>query len=195
MSIPRHIRAGVWRITQLACTVAVLPGRSEASPGLPWYAVRVKPNFEQTTARWLAAKGYEQIAPTYRERRQWSDRTKEIDVPLFAGYVFCRFDPMQRLPIMQSPGVLKIVGFGKQLATVDDSEIASLQALIQSKFGVQPWPYLKAGRKIAVAGGPLRGVEGVVVDAEDACRLVVSVTLLQRSVSVAIERRWVQPIQ
>jgi transcription antitermination factor NusG len=177
----------------LTCPVPIFPVRAEA-PGLPWYAVRVKPNFEQTTARWLASKGYEQLAPSYRERRQWSDRTKEIDVPLFAGYIFCRFDPMQRLPIVQSPGVLMVVGFGKQLAAVDDGEIASLQALIQSRFGVQPWPFLKAGRKVAISAGPLRGVEGIVVEAGDACRLVVSITLLQRSVSVEIERGWVQPL-
>ena len=177
----------------MACSASPFPGRSDVA-GLPWYAVRVKPNFEQTAARWLAAKGYEQLAPTYPARRQWSDRTKDIEAPLFAGYIFCRFNPMQRLPVLQSPGVLTIVAFGKQLAAVDDREIASLQTLLNSKYRVQPWPFLKVGRKIAIIAGPLRGVEGIVLEAKDNYRLVVSVTLLQRSVSVEIERRWIQPL-
>jgi transcription antitermination factor NusG len=161
---------------------------------LPWYAVRVKPNFEQTTARWLDSKGYEHLAPTYRERRTWSDRVKETEFPLFPGYIFCRFRALERLPVLQSPGVLGIVGFGRELAAVDDREIASIRGLMTSRLGIRPWPYLQAGRKILVSGGPLKGIEGLVVEAKDHYRLVVSIDLLQRSVAVEIERRWVQPL-
>jgi transcription antitermination factor NusG len=161
----------------------------------PWYAVRVKPNFEQTTARWFASKGFEQLAPTYRERRQWSDRVKDIEKPLFPGYILCRFDPRQTLPILQSPGVLSIVAFGKKLAAGDSSEVENLRAALESKLGVRPWPFLNAGRKVVISGGPLRGVQGVVVENGDDWRLVLSVELLQRSVSVELRREWVEPLQ
>lgn len=161
---------------------------------LPWYAICVKPNFEQTTSSCLSAKGYEHFVPTYRVRRKWSDRVKEIQRPLFPGYVFCRFPESNRLPVMTTTGVRSIVAFGRQLAAVDDSEIESIRAILNSQLEAQPWPFLQTGRKIEVCDGPLRGVEGIVVETKNGSRLVASITLLQRAVSVEIERAWVRPI-
>jgi transcription antitermination factor NusG len=179
-------------VESVVCYTNVVESGCHPAASFPWYAVRVKPNFEQTTARWLATKGYEQLSPTYRIRRRWSDRVKEVDVPLFPGYIFCRFHPLDRVPIISSPGVISIVSFGKNLAVVDDSEIASLRAVLNSKLGPQPWPFLKTGRKIMIHGGPLTGVEGVMVEVKNHYRLVVSITLLQRSISVEVDREWVR---
>ena len=160
----------------------------------PWYAVRVKSNFEQVTASVLAGKGYEQFAPTYKVRRAWSDRVKEIQVPLFPGYVFCRFDVSNRLGVLTTPGVVNIVSFGREPATVSNGEIDAIQAIIRSNLHPQPWPFVGVGRKVLLERGPLKGIEGVVAEVKDSFRLVVSLTLLQRSVSVEVDRDWIRQV-
>jgi transcription antitermination factor NusG len=159
----------------------------------PWYAVRVRSNFEQVTAAVLAGKGYEQFAPTYKVRRAWSDRVKEIQVPLFPGYVFCRLDSANRLGVLTTPGVVNIVSFGKEPATVSDTEIEAIQTIVRSSLNAQPWPFVAVGRKVVLERGPLKGLEGIVADIKHDFRLVVSLTLLQRSVSVEVERDWIRP--
>jgi transcription antitermination factor NusG len=79
---------------------------------LAWYGIRTKPRFEKNISTHLNAKGYEQYLPSYRSQRRWSDRSKIIELPLFPGYVFCKFDLSNRLPILVIPGVLSIVGVG-----------------------------------------------------------------------------------
>ncbi|HXA03786.1 MAG TPA: UpxY family transcription antiterminator [Bryobacteraceae bacterium] len=160
----------------------------------PWFAIRVKSQYEKITAVSLHNKGYEEFAPMYRSRRYWSDRVKELDLPLFPGYIFCRFDPLHRLPILMSPGIVSIVGVGKNPEPVDDGEIARIQAIVSSGALACPWPFLRAGQKVAVTRGPLCGVEGFLVNSKNQHRLVVSIQLLQRSVAAEIDRDWVQPI-
>jgi transcription antitermination factor NusG len=157
----------------------------------PWYAIRVRSNFEQTVSASLAARGLEAYLPVIKVRRRWSDRIKSIDQPLFPGYVFCRFDAGHRLPVLEAPGVIGPIAFGKQLAAIPEEEIAAIQTMLQSSLPVQPYPFLQTGQKIRIARGPLAGVEGIVVEIKREFRLVASVTLLQRSVSVEIDREWI----
>jgi len=136
----------------------------------------------------LAASGLEEFLPLYRSRRRWSDRVKEIDLPLFAGYVFCRFCPQERLRVLLIPGVTGIVGFGGRPAPVEEEEIAAIRRMTASGNRLEPWPYLKAGQRVRIERGPLRGLEGVLERGKDYWRVVVSVELLQRSVAVEIDR-------
>ena len=165
----------------------------------PWYVVVVRSNFERAASLSLQEKGYETFLPACRVQRKWSDRTKQIEIPLFPGYLFCRFDPQQRLPILQVPKVVSIVGFPNQgPIPVDETEIDALRSLVRSGLPVGPWPFLTQGNFVTVERGPLAGVEGIVVEVKSQCRLVVSVSLLQRSVSAEIDRDWVvlrQPIR
>ena len=158
-----------------------------------WFALQVKPRHEKTAAWALHNKGYEEFLPLYRSRRRWSDRIKELDIPLFAGYVFCRFDPEERLPVLTSPGIVSIVGMGKIPAPVAEAEIAALQAVVRSGLRAEPWPFLRIGHGVRIELGPLAGLEGILSDFKSRQRLVVSVTLLQRSVAVEIDRGWVTP--
>ncbi len=158
----------------------------------PWYVVAVRPNRERATSLVLQEQGYEVFLPVYRVRHKWSDRLKEIEVPLFSGYTFCRFDPRHRLPILQVPGVVSILGFpGAGPAPVDETEIDALRILLRSDLAVGPWPFLREGNFVTVERGPLSGVEGIIVEVKSKCRLVVSVSLLQRSVYAEIDRDWV----
>lgn len=159
-----------------------------------WYAVHVRPRFESQMSTVLRSKGYEEFLPTYRCRHRWSDRAKELDLPLFPGYLFSRFDVRERLPILKSPGVIAIVGSGKTPIPISDEEIEAIRAIVRSGLPVEPWTHLTVGSKVLIEAGPLAGLEGIVVNVDKRFRLVVSVPLLQRSVGVEIERSWVRPV-
>lgn len=153
-----------------------------------WYALQIRPRFEKLAARHLNDKGYEGYLPIYTSRRRWSDRMKEVEVPLFPGYTFCRFDIQQRLPILVAPGVISIVGIGKTSTAVPDREIASIQQLIASGLPCGPWPFVQVGQIVSVERGPLAGLEGTVIEVKSSLRLILSLPLLQRSVAVEIDR-------
>ena len=162
-----------------------------AAAGSPWFALSVKSRFEKSVANFLANRGYESFLPLYKARRQWSDRIKESEVPLFPGYLFCRFDIHNRLPILMIPGVQHVVG-GAQLPTpIDDSEMNALQAVIHTGLSREPWPFLEIGDRVKIECGSLAGVEGILLQIKGRHRLVLSVSLLQRSVAVDIDSAWV----
>ncbi len=158
-----------------------------------WYAVKVRQRFERMIESALLGKGIETFAPLYTERRRWSDRIKEVEVPLFSGYLFCRIDPEHRMPVLTIPGVQYFVGIGRAPAAVADEEIESLRAVVRSGALFAPRPYLAAGERVRVEEGPLRGAEGILVREKGTDELVVSVSLLQRSVAVTVERDAVVP--
>ena len=162
--------------------------------GYPWYALRVKSNFEKSVAEALRGKGLEEFLPLYRSRRRWSDRFKVVDLPLFPGYVFCRIDPLHKLRVATTPGFLYIVGIGHAPAPVDENEIAAIQAVVRSGLTAQPWPFLAVGQSVRLDFGPLSGLEGVLVRVDGRNRIAVSVTLLHRSVTVEVDRDWVRPV-
>lgn len=160
-----------------------------------WFALQVKAHHESVTARALHNKGYEEFLPLCNCYRRWTDRVKELRLPLFPGYVFCRFSAGVIAPIVTTPGVIRIVGNGKRPAPVDESEITALQAVAQSGAPCQPWPHLEVGDLVRLGDGPLWGLEGILLASKNHHRLLVSVTLLQRSVAVEIDRQWISLIR
>ena len=160
----------------------------------PWYALQVRPRCERVIASALLSKGYEGFLPLYRQRRRWSDRMKEIELPLFPGYLFCRFDLNNRLPVLVTPGVMHIVGIGRTPHPVDEEEIAALKLIVISGLQAEPRSYLTIGERVRIEIGPLAGVEGILTAIKGTSRLVVSVTLLQRSVLVEIDESWTVPL-
>ena len=157
-------------------------------PDPMWYALTVKPNHERAAARALESKALETFVPLARSRRRWSDRIQELELPLFAGYVFCRFPGTERARILSTPGVNSVVGFGNRPAGVEDAEIRALRTLVASGLPVGPWPYLRVGERVRVEAGPLCGVEGILTQMKDAWRVVVSIELLQRSIAAEVDR-------
>ncbi len=160
----------------------------------PWFALQTRCRYESFVAKQLRHKGYEIFLPLYECRRRWSDRIKELELPLFPGYVFCRFNPLVRLPILMTPGVIQVVGVGKSPIPVDDADIADIQTAVRSGLPRQPWPFLQIGQRVRVERGPLCGLEGILLNIKGRDRLILSVTLLQRSVAVEVEDSWVSPI-
>jgi transcription antitermination factor NusG len=159
-----------------------------------WYALYVRSRHEKVVEAGLKGKGYSAFSPFYRTKRKRVDRIADIDVPLFPGYVFCLFDSNKRLPILMTPGIVGIVGPGHRPEPVEDIEIASIRTLALSGRPVQPWPFLRSGQRVRLQAGPLVGAEGIFLRVKDEYHLVVSVTLLQRSVSVIVEKEFVAPL-
>jgi transcription antitermination factor NusG len=144
-------------------------------------------------AGFLEAKGYEQFVPLYNVKKRWSDRIKVTQAPLFPGYLFCRLDPQYRLPVLKTPGVIQIVGTNRIPAPIEDDEIQAIQTLVASGLQTEPWPYLAIGDHVRIDSGCLRGMDGIVVKLKENYRLIVSVTLLRRSVAVEIDSALVAP--
>jgi transcription antitermination factor NusG len=157
----------------------------------PWFAILARTSREKTASLLLENAGYECFLPTSKYMRRWSDRIKEIEVPLFPGYFFCRMNPLNRLPVLMTPGVIQIVGVGKTPIPVEEEEIAAIQRVGKSGLSTMPWPYLEIGHVVRIEEGPLHGLTGIVLKIKSGLKLVLSVSLLQRSVAVEIDRRWV----
>lgn len=161
----------------------------------PWFAIKVKSRHEKQVAAALRGKGYNEFLPLYRHPYRTAERVRYADLPLFPTYVFGRFDPSYRLPILTIPGVFSIVGIGNVPLPVDEAEIRGIQALTEARLAVTPWPFTEVGDRVWIEFGPLAGIEGTLVRLKNECRLVISVTLLRRSVSVEVDRECVRPIQ
>jgi transcription antitermination factor NusG len=156
----------------------------------PWFALMVRTGREKPATLHLENGGYECFLPVSKFLRRWSDRMKEIEVPLFPGYLFCRMDPHNRLPVLMTPGVIQIVGAGKSLIPVAEEEIAAIQRVVKNGLSTMPWPYLQVGHVARIEEGPLRGMTGIIIRIKSGMKLVLSVSLLQRSVAVEVDRSW-----
>ena len=168
--------------------------QTKSSGNFSWFALQIRSRWESTVAGLLRAKGLETLLPTYPARRKWSDRLKVVESPLFPGYIFCRFDVHNRLPILITPGVIAVVGRGKTPVPVDDAEIISIQAAIQSGIHIEPWPYVEIGERVRIKDDVLDGMEGILTTFRGSDRVVISVALLRRSVALEIDRSRITPL-
>jgi len=159
-----------------------------------WFALQLRPNHEKAVQATLRSKGYAEFLPLYRKRNRWSDRFKDIDLPLFPGYIFSKFDARLRLPILTIPGVVSIIGIGRHPEPVNESELNAIRRFVASGLSVMPWPFLRAGDLVLIDEGALAGLEGILIHTKGQYRVVVSLGLLQRSVSVEIDRSIVRPL-
>jgi transcription antitermination factor NusG len=158
-----------------------------------WFALQVRARWESSTAVLLGGKGYETLLPTYKARKRWNGRLKEMTAPLFPGYIFCRFDALKRLPVLVTPGVLAVVSSGRVPLPVDEGEISAIQTVVSSGQRAEPWPYLEMGQRIRIETDALQGLEGILIQFKGNHRIVVSVSLLRRSVALEIDRECVRP--
>jgi transcription termination/antitermination protein NusG len=156
-----------------------------------WFAVRVRSRHEALIKATLENKGYEAFLPTYRPVRG-RRRSSATEVrALFPGYLFCRFDPKRRLPILVTPGVIQIVGVAKTPVPVDEAELEYVRRVVEANASASPVQYMEVGQKVRLESGPLAGIEGILQEIKNTTRLVVCVTVLRRSLAVEIDADWV----
>jgi transcription antitermination factor NusG len=159
-----------------------------------WYALRVHTKCEKVVAGGLSQRGIIHFLPLYKKIAQWSDRVKTSFVPLFPGYIFANLDGRQMHGVTTVPDFMYIVGQGSVPEPLDELDIIAVRRLVADGAGVGPLPFCTAGQVVEVVRGPLAGLRGIYLRAKSESRLVISLPLLQRSVSTEIESYNVRPI-
>jgi transcription antitermination factor NusG len=158
-----------------------------------WYAAYTCANHEKRVAQQLDLSDVEHFLPLYTSVRRWKDRRVTLELPLFPGYVFVRMPLGERMRVMKVPGVAHLVGFSGTPAALPEGEIEALRKSLGKGMGVEPHPYLIAGRHVRLKSGPLAGVEGVLVRRKGNFRVVISIDLIQRSVAVDADVADIEP--
>ena len=162
---------------------------------LSWFAIQTLSRHEKRVRDQLVRQNVEHFLPTTKRINQWTDRKKEVEIPLFAGYCFARMSWVDRLPILQSQGVVRFVGRAERPEAIPDEEIDSLRNLINNSAElVVGHPYLREGMLVEVIGGPLQGVKGRLVREARYPRLVVSISLIESAVAIEIDAANVAPM-
>jgi transcription antitermination factor NusG len=175
----------------VADKAGVLPVGKDAER--PHYALQVRYRYEKQVEQSLRLRGFCPFLPLYKSRRRWSDRITEIDTPLFPGYVFCSLDLGNRMPVLSTPGVVGIVAAGRQPLAVDPHEIEAVRAMIVRGIDVQPCS-ATPGQKVRIGTGPLKGIEGFLLQVRGKNRLVVRISILNRSISAIIDGSEALPL-
>ena len=152
-----------------------------------WFAFRVRPRHEKSVALQLREKREECFVPLIRQTRNWANRLAHVDLPLIPGYVFCRSHRFGFLPILKTPGVVDVIRAGSSPVPIPDEEISALERVLNASVRLESCPYPEMGQKVEIRNGPLAGITGIVIDHRKATQLVLSVSILRRSVLVHVD--------
>ena len=164
------------------------------SPPHHWFALQTRSRHEKVVQSQLELRNIEHFLPMKKRVSQWTDRKKEIKVPLFTGYCFARFSLEDRVPVLQSQGVVRVVGLAGKSEPIPDEEINALKRLISNSCNYICHPFLKEGMLVEVINGPLQGVKGRLIREARFARLVLNITLIQRAVAIEIDADNVAPM-
>jgi transcription antitermination factor NusG len=166
-----------------------LPEANRLFPGSvkkAWFAVYTAPRHEKSVHAQLTAKQIPSFLPLYSVERLWKNRVrKEVEHPLFPGYLFVHLDASQRLPVVETAGVVCIIGNGSVPLPVDDAEIQALRIASQCA-SLSPYPTLARGDTVSVKRGPFRGIQGRVQENKGKLMLVVTVQLIQKAFAIDV---------
>lgn len=152
-------------------------------------------NHEKRVAAQLVERGVESFLPQYESVRKWKDRWVRLRMPLFPGYIFVHLALQNRLKVLQVPGVACLVSSAGRPVAVPEEELASIREFQDKGLGVEPHPYLKAGKRVRVRSGPLAGAQGILLRRKGNFRLVISIELIQRAVAVDVDVTDVEPLR
>ncbi len=150
-----------------------------------WHVLHVRSNFEKRVADHLAVRGVEHYLPLYCERVRWSDRTVIAERPLFSAYVFARFRPDERMKVISTPGVVRLLGDEGSL--VSCTELNKIRAGLASGLLLRPHPDLAVGTSVRILGGIFEGVEGVVSEFRRHCKVIIALAAVRRCFSLEVE--------
>ncbi|WP_447978443.1 UpxY family transcription antiterminator [Candidatus Nitrospira bockiana] len=160
-----------------------------------WFALRTRSRAEKVVHEQLRHRGLETLLPLVTKVSQWKDRKKRIEWPLFPGYCFARFKPAEKLTVLQSPGVVEIIGSARdQAEPVSDAEIAALQRLVAARKPAEPYPSLIEGMEVEVIRGPLAGIRGKLIRKGNHCRLILAINVIRQGAAVEIQAEDVLPV-
>lgn len=179
----------------LAESLPSLIPASQLSDASSWYAVYTYPRHEKAVQEQLDWKGVEVFLPTFTSERHWKDRKVCVDLPLFPGYVFTRIHPDERIKVLSTPSVVRMLSFNGVLAPIADSEINAIRLCLERNAALEKHPFLSVGERVRVLQGAFEGLEGVVVRHKNGCKLVISVNLIHQSVALEISADLLEPLR
>ncbi|MDP9268907.1 MAG: UpxY family transcription antiterminator [Acidobacteriota bacterium] len=159
-----------------------------------WYAAHTCARHEKRVAAQLSEKNVEHLLPLYETVHRWKDRRVKVLLPLFPGYVFVRIALRDRLQVLQIPSIVRLVGSGSRPVALPAGEIEALRNGLVDQVRVEPHPYLRVGRRVRIKTGPFQGLAGILKRKRGKSRLVLSVDLIMRSVSLDIDGMEVEPL-
>lgn len=165
---------------------------SQEGSVVSWYALHTRHQHEKNVARLLASREFNVFLPLYGTVHRWKDRNKQLSLPLFPCYVFIQGGMDHRRDIVTTPGVHGFVGCAGRPAPIPEEEIAAVRQVVEEELRVEPHPFLRCGDWVRVRTGPLSGVEGILIRKKNLFRLVLCVTLLERSVAVEVDVSMVE---
>ncbi len=154
-----------------------------------WYALHTRPRHEKLVVQRLTERGVKTFLPIVTEVHKWSDRKKQVQLPLFSCYVFAKFVPkrVERLNVLRVGGVLGLVGSGGEGTPIPDGQIDAVRTLMDGAIPWSSFPFLKIGQRVRIRGGALEGLEGILVARNGNQTLVISIDAIQRSLAVRVE--------
>ena len=167
--------------------------RLELDEGLSWYAVYTCARHEKRVKQQLDLRRIRCALPLYHAVHRWKDRRKELDLPLFPSYIFVNLALMDRVRVLEIPGVVSFVCLHGKPVPLAQHELGPF--LTDQNIGrrIQPHPFLQVGRQVRLRNGPLAGLEGVLLRRKEGLRLLVSLEMLMRSVCVEVSAEDVEP--
>lgn len=160
------------------------PGGTRALSG--WFALQLSSNREFRVEAELTRLGFESFLPVIRETHRWSDRHKDVDRPIFPGYIFVRLDPADFRIALRVSGVCQILGSADKPEIIPDRQIEDVKRVLESRATAKPSPY-EAGQTVRIDKGPLAGVRGVVKEIAGETTLVVGIELMKRAIRVKLD--------
>ena len=159
-----------------------------------WYAAYICSKHEKRVAEQFSQKSLEHFLPQYESMRRWKDRRVKLRLPLFPGYVFVRLALRDRLRVLETPSVVRLVGFNGHPAALPDKEMEVLRACVAAQLVAEPCAYLMAGRRVRIKCGPLADLEGVLVRWKNTLRVVLSLDLIASSAAVEVDAANVESV-
>lgn len=154
-----------------------------------WYAIYTRSRHEKKIARLLSEKGLTNYLPLIEVYHRWSDRYQKVLTPLFSCYVFVFIALRDRLKVLQTDGVIKLVSFNGQPAIIPDHQIEAIRRIIEEKMKVDPIACFTPGKKVRVRQGPLKGIEGRLTHTNNKNRLIIAIDGIQQALSIEIDYR------
>ena len=160
--------------------------RGVSACGPDWFALRVAPHHERRAGAALERQGVESYVPLYTERRRWSDRYKQVELPLFPGYLFSRLPAPSLDAVLALPGILHVLPSNLDPLPVDAAEVDLVRRLCAAGRSISPSEW-RPGDRVTVRTGPLAGASGTVAREKDQTHLIVSFPLFGRTVAVEVD--------
>lgn len=162
--------------------------------GSNWFVVFTVPRHEKRVEEHFRLREIESFLPIYEKRRQWKDGSKGmLQIPLFSNYIFVRIGPNGRGAVLKVPGVRSIISSGSRPLPVSDSYIKWLREGLRHKK-IEPHPYMTAGTKVRIRSGVMAGMEGVLLRKKNDLRVVLTLDMIMKSVTVEIEMEDIEPV-